>query len=152
MKDFYSSICRSFILSYDKHCNINDNGIYESIAVASVKQHTKKKQKKYLHYKNWRKNSRDKILQCKMREPNKSILFILFIFFFFLELPRSPLHRKTEKWTRRRDRRRKQCCLLEIRCTVILFAFVESTWHGWVSFFSLVWHLFYSTLFDMYLL
>lgn len=44
------------------------------------KKKSEKQKTKYLHYKNWRKNSRfkrDKILQWKIREPNKSIVLVL---------------------------------------------------------------------------
>lgn len=89
--------CSSFIfLSVDlsSHCMSNGDAKtaatmeFMMIPIAAAnrrkitrdKKKSEKQKKKYLHYKNWRKNSRfkrDKILQCKIREPNKSIVLVL---------------------------------------------------------------------------
>lgn len=94
---FFVAHCSSFIfLSVDlsSHCMSNGDAktaatmefMMIPIAVANRRKITRdkkkseKQKKKYLHYKNWRKNSRfkrDKILQCKIQEPNRSIVLVL---------------------------------------------------------------------------
>lgn len=90
-------------------------------------------------------------MQCKMREPNKSILFILFIFFFFSRAPSFSITQKDRKVNKKKRQKKKTMLLVgdSLYRHLIRICWKYLTWLGFLFLsrltfilFDFIWYVF----------